>query len=233
MADFQIQGDRVSTPVEIRDASAFTAMYPVPSGPARSIIGYTGLDVVEVFPGRTMCALIFVNYVDGDLGKYHEFGVGFLIRPPKMDGRRGKPGVFIHWLPVDQTFTLEAGRTIWGFPKLLADIDFEATGHARRGVVRVDGELVVDLKLRPGFPAPARTAGVSLDAYTHLDGVTRRVPWRMDPSGVRIRPGGATVELGSHPVAGELRRLGLPRSALFTTTMSTVRMNFLDAEKVG
>ena len=28
---------------------------------------------------------------------------------------------YVHHLPVDQAFTLEAGRTIWGYPKGMAD----------------------------------------------------------------------------------------------------------------
>ena len=34
---------------------------------------------------------------------------------------RALQSVFIHHMLVDQAFTMEAGRTIWGFPKVLAD----------------------------------------------------------------------------------------------------------------
>ncbi len=224
MSSHLVQGRCVDMPVRVREASACSVMFAVPARVARSTIEHSGLDVVEPVPGRALCSLAFVRYVDGDLGRYHEFAVAFLVRAPR--GRR--PGAFIHRLPVDQSFTLEAGRTIWGFPKCMADIDLRSDGPVRRCTVRQDGRLVVDLLVRRGLPVPGGIAAV--DAYTHLDGTTRRIPWTVRPSGLRGRPGGARIRLGDHPVADELARLGLPRTALLTSTIDNLAMEFQDAE---
>ncbi len=54
----------------------------------------------------------------------------------------------------------------------------------------------------------------------------------MNPSGVRTRIGGATLQLGTHPIAEELRHLGLPRRALVTSSIPDLRMTFGNAEAV-
>ncbi|MFG1750803.1 acetoacetate decarboxylase family protein [Streptosporangium sandarakinum] len=243
MAHHLIQGREVATPVRIRDAMACTASYLVRADAARAVIAYSGLDVVEVLPSKALCTLAFLDYTEGDLGAYHEFGVTFLVRPPEAGPaprrglRRGLSellrdgaGVFVHWLPVDQGFTLEAGRTIWGFPKELADIDLRLSSPYKRCVVRQDGRLVLDLLLRPGLPVPAPGLTSRTDAYTHLDGVTRRVPWSVAPRGGRVRPAGALIRLGNHPVARELSELGLPGGAFLTATASHVTMRFEEAK---
>jgi hypothetical protein len=228
MADHLVQGQRITMPVEIREAAACSAMFVVPAAAARSVVDYSGLDIVEPVRGRAICSLAFVRYIDGDLGAYHEFAVSFLVRHPG-----GSVGAFIHWLPVDQPFTLEAGRSIWGFPKELADIDLQLAGRSKRCTVRKDGQLVADLLIKPGLPVPSRSAETSVDAYSHLDGVTRRTAWRMRPAGVRSRPGGAVLVLGEHPVAKELKGLGLPKRAIFTSSIRQLRMTFADAERVA
>lgn len=231
MGSFEVQGERVALPVEIREAAAWSAMFRVPAAPARSIVGYSGLDVVEPLPGKTFCALAFIRYLDGDLGPYHEFAVAFLIRPPG-ERRPRRPGAFIHRLPVNQSFTLEAGRTIWGFPKELMDIEIGSAGGRCRCVVRDDTRTIVELRTSPGIPAPAGGAGIAIDAYSHLDATTRRTRWEMRPSGVRARPGGASLVLGDHPIADELRTLGLPKTPLITSSIAHLRMTFEGAEEV-
>ncbi|WP_229680078.1 acetoacetate decarboxylase family protein [Saccharopolyspora thermophila] len=224
-----IQGERVTMPVRIRDASACAAMFTVPARRARSVLSHAGLDPVEPVRGTAVCALAFVHYRDGDLGSYHEFAVAFLVRDPV---RRGS-GAFIHWLPVDQTFTLAAGRTIWGFPKEMADIDLRLGGRTKSCVIRQDGRLVAGLLVKPGIPVPSRSELVSLDAYTHQDGVLRRIPWKLRAQRVRSRPGGALLRLGDHPVARELASLGLPKTALCTSSIGTMAMTVADADVVG
>lgn len=230
MRTHTILGEQVRMPVEIRQAQACSAVFPVPASAARRLIEYSGLEPAQPVPGRALCSLAFVRYVDGDLGPYHEFGVAMLVRAP---GRKRRLGAFIHWLPVNQSFTLAAGREIWGFPKELADIDLRFTGAGRHCVVRQDGELVLALRVRPGIRVPGGAGASSIDAYSWQDGVLRRTPWEMRPSRVRARFGGARVLLGDHPIADELRALGLPRKALSTTEIGSLRMRFQDAEEVG
>lgn len=231
---YTIRGHEVTIPVEVRDASAFTASYLVPAPAAEDLIASSGLDVAEPLPGRAVCSLSFMRYLDGDLGPYHELTVAFLVRHKGMEPSsaltksaevaRGFIGAFIHQLPVNQEFTLEAGRGIWGFPKFLADIDIDQAGPIARCELRHDGEFVLALSIRRGVRMPAR--GSSVDAYSHADGVLRRTAWSMQPGGVRGRPGGAELTLGDHPIAKELRSLGLPRRAAFSSTTDHVRMQF-------
>ncbi|NUP68479.1 MAG: acetoacetate decarboxylase [Nonomuraea sp.] len=235
MASHLIQGRTVGMPVRVGDAEVCSVFYAVRADAARAVIAYSGLDVAEVFPGKAVCVLLFVDYRDGDLDTYHEFGMAFLIRPPGSPGSVGlgdlrEAGVFVHWLPVDQRFTLEAGRTIWGFPKELADIELRLGSPYKRCVLRKDGRLVLDLLIRPGLPAPPAMA--PLDAFTHLEGVTRRIPWSVRAKGTRIRPGGALIRLGNHPIAKELSELGLPKRALFASTVAHASMSFGEAEPI-
>ncbi|MEV4256656.1 acetoacetate decarboxylase family protein [Spirillospora sp. NPDC049652] len=227
-----IQGERVAIPVEIRDAAVASAMFPVPADAAQAVIAYSGLEVAAPLPGRAICSLAFVRYADGDLGPYHEFAVTFLVKGT-APGERRRIGAFVHWLPVNQAFTLEAGRTIWGFPKEMADIRMDLASRIKRCLVRVDGRTVLEMHVRPGVPVPAGKTAASVDAYTRMDGTTRRTPWSVSPTGVRMRPGGASLELGDHPVAHELRALGLDRArALSAATVDHVRMIFQDAVEV-
>lgn len=226
--DYAVQGERVAMPVRIRDAAVASAMFAVRAPAARALIAYSGLDVFEPVRGRAICSLAFVRYVDGDLGPYHEFAVAFLARPPG-----GEVGAFIHWLPVNQEFTLEAGRSIWGFPKELADIPMHLASRVKRCAVRFGGRTAIELAVRPGAPVPSGSRTPRVTAYSHLDGVTRRVPWEVAPARVRMRPGGATLRLGDHPVADELRGLGLDGArALSTSTVGHLRMTFEAAEEV-
>jgi acetoacetate decarboxylase len=231
---YTIQGQEITIPVEVRDASAHMASFLVPAPAAQDLIGYSGLEVAEPLPGRAVCTLAFMRYLDSDLGPYHELAVAFLVRHKGMEPAsaftksaevvRGFLGAFIHQLPVNQEFTLEAGRGIWGFPKFLADIDLDLAGRIARCTLHHDGDLVLSLSIRPGVTMPAR--GSSVDAYSHADGVLRRTAWSMEPRGARGRPGGAVLWLGDHPLAKELRSLGLPRRAAFSSTIDHVSMRF-------
>jgi len=135
---YTIQGQQVTIPVEVRDASAHMASFFVPAAAAQDLIAYSDLEVAEPLPGRAVCTIAFMRYVDSDLGPYHEVAVAFLVRHKGMEPAstftksaevaRGFLGAFIHQLPVNQEFTLEAGRDIWGFPKFLADIDLDLAG---------------------------------------------------------------------------------------------------------
>ena len=227
---YTIQGRTVSIPVEVRDAQSWFATFAVPLDAAEALIGYSGLVPASPIPGRALCSLAFVDYTDGDLDPYHEVAVAVLVREPGSTSRK-PAGAFIHQLPVDQSFTCEAGRSMWGFPKFVADIDIESdAGGAARATLSDDGQWVLTLRIGAGVRMPSR--GTALDAFSHRDGVTRRTRWSLHGDATRMRPGGARVELGDHPIARELRGLGFPRRALMSGSMRHVRMEFDAAELV-
>ncbi|QRY61565.1 acetoacetate decarboxylase family protein [Gordonia sp. PDNC005] len=238
-----VLGTSVSMPVEIRSARCFMAGFSASATAVDRAIAERGdsdLKPLQVRPGRTMCMLVFVDYIDGDLGPYNEFGVCFLVedpgstRPSKLGALRslvkGDAHALIHELPVDGDFTLAAGRGIWGFPKVLADFDVDHTSPIKTGRVLQDGKLIAELDVRRGISVPDNSSEAVLQSYAQLDGVTRRTPWRLtSTTGTRTRIGGATLRLGDHPMADELRRLKLSRHALMSSSVSDLSMRFEDA----
>ena len=229
-----IAGTVLTMPVRIRTANLHSAMFSVPAAPTQRLIDYSGLRVCEYVPGRAIVMQMLVRYVDGDLGKYHEYGTAVMVSPPGSPTRGPRAladaAAFIHHLPVDQAFTLEAGRTIWGFPKIMADFRVKE-GKKFDFDVSADGQLIAGIEFSPGLPVPSRGSQV-LKTYSWQDGVTREIPWEMEVTGMRARLGGARLRLGDHPYAKELASLGLPKRALVSQSAANVEMTFGDARAV-
>jgi hypothetical protein len=233
-----IAGTVLTMPVRVRKADVHTAMFSVDAEAAQRLIDYSGLRVCQHRPGRAVVNLMLARYIDGDLGQYHEFGTAVMVNPPgsQASGWRAfqDAAAFIHHLPVDQSFTLEAGRTIWGFPKIVAD--FTVRDGRKFGFdVSAEGAHIAGIDFSRGLPVPSvfTSRGQVLKTYTHADGTTREVPWEMKVSGLRGRIGGATLRLGDHPYAKELASLGLPKRAMVSGSVANVEMSFGDAHPLA
>ncbi len=228
-----IAGTVLTMPVRIRKADVHTAMFAVPARAAQQLIDYSGLRVCEFRPGRAVVTLMLARYLDGDLGSYHEFGTCVMVNPPESDAHGlkalGDAAAFIHHLPVDQSFTLEAGRTIWGFPKIMAEFKVrDATTFFFK--VSEGGSMIASMEFRRGLPIPSlRPRTQLLRTYSCADGITREIPWEMKNSFVRFRPFGARLRLGEHPYAKELASLGLPKRPMVSGSVGNVEMTFGDA----
>jgi Acetoacetate decarboxylase (ADC) len=112
---WQVQGSTVTLPVAIRDSAVAIAVFSCSAGAARTAVADNRLTPLTI-AGRGFASLVFVKYRDSDLGAYDEVGLSVAVRGPA----HGAIGTYIVELPVTQTFTLEAGRAIWGLPKWLA-----------------------------------------------------------------------------------------------------------------
>jgi hypothetical protein len=234
---FTIQGRTVRLPVEVRDASSAFATFVVPAARVRSLIGDDRVRPVEPFPGRALCSIAAIEYRDNDLGRYNEIAVAFLVRKagcagrPLLDLLRGRVGAYIHRLPVTTALSCEAGRKIWGFPKVVADIQMSEHGGRQIGILNVDGEHVLTLSVvRRGR---LRFQNAPLDSYAVRDRVLLRTPFVASAERVGLRLGGATITLGRHPVALELRSLGLPKRPLLSGWIGSMRARFGAAETLG
>ncbi|MGI9124515.1 MAG: acetoacetate decarboxylase family protein [Mycobacterium sp.] len=232
MVQHTIAGTVLTMPVHVRKADVHTAMFAVPAKAAQSLIDYSGLRVCEFRPGRAVVTLMLARYLDGDLGSYHEFGTCVMVNPPESNAKGlkalGDAAAFIHHLPVDQSFTLEAGRTIWGFPKIMAEFKVR-DANTFFFKVSEGGQKIASMEFRRGLPIPSlRPRTQLLRTYSCADGVTREIPWEMTNTDVRFRPGGATLRLGAHPYAKELAGLGLPKRPMVSGSVGNVDMTFGD-----
>lgn len=212
---YVITEQTVTMPVEVRDASAGTAMFEVDAAAAQALVPGAAFRVVESAPGRAQLNLATIDYRDNDLGDYHEVGITLFVTP--VDGE-GEAGTFITRLPVDQAFTCEAGRTIWGFPKSVESITVDYADSSVTTTLAMDGSLVLRLTLPRG--GADDMPQMPMTTYTLIDGRPHATAFSQGGAGSQVLVGGdgVSLELGDHPVARELAALGLPEAPVLLST---------------
>jgi hypothetical protein len=196
---------------------------------------------LEYLPGRALLSLAAIDYKDNDLGDYNEVSIAFAVRERGaarglpylgnwLDLLRGRLRTFIHWLPVDQGFTREAGETLWGFPKTIEKIDFDYAADRATCRLASGGKNVLTFSMPRGGTRTMPDA--EMVTFTYIHGVPHRTRFTSGATGFGIRLGGATLALGDHPYAEQLRALGLPRRPLLCTWMEHMHGRFEAAEKL-
>jgi acetoacetate decarboxylase len=231
---FSIAGRTITMPVEVRAAKNWIAAYSVDADRVRTLVEPTGLEVAEARPGKSLVTIGFVEYSDTDLGAYHEFMVGIAVRrhdaapatarERAREVRQNRAGVYIHHLPVDDGFSMDAGRGIWGYPKTMMAFERLEGGVTTGWRLRDGGTPVVTMRWSPRwFPMPRSAVPPT---YTLLDGVLRMTPWESHPRRTWARPGGVSLELGEGPIADDLRSIGLPKRALLAISVGEMRARF-------
>lgn len=240
---YEIQGRAVTLPCHVAHARAALGLFTADADEVAADLP-TGLSPVLTRPGRTLVALMAVRYVDNPLGDYDEGVVASIVRPSTdpspaaslRDVLAGRYGIFVHHMPVSQAFTREAGERIWGFPKTLDHLDLRLSD--RRVGLRWsvdqpaqqdlapdhDEDAVLELVMPRGgrLPVPPQSSV----AHTLPDGVVWRTPLTMHGSGLAVRPGGARVRLGTHPIADDLRRWGVGPRGVASAWVEHATMDF-------
>ena len=220
---WEIQGRRVEFPVRIASASMACATYLVRTARASELVAGTGLELVSV-AGRTPLFLLFVDYRVNDLGDYDEVGVALLAR------HRGRIGPYVHQLPVTQAFTMEAGRALWGLPKWLAQAELDISGSRATCHLAEEDRHVLTATVGTLPLALPVTVPVRLTALAPRGATVLASEMRVRAGGIRLGVGAATVVLGTeHPMAAELRSLGLPRRPVVTTIFDHVSFDMYAA----
>jgi len=220
-----VQGQPLSLPAVVRDATSVSAMFVVSAPAVRRLIRNPQLHVPELFPGRTLCMVTGIEYRDFDLGPCNEVAITFFVkcggaRPTPLFGllsgfRNGAIGTYVHRLPVTTSFSRDAGRDIWGFPKTVDDVEFREEEDRRICRLVANGAHVLTFSVVRG--GRRRLTDMAVDAYAQHDGMVWKTPFRLSGEDVGTRLGGASITLGAHSMADELRTLGLPKPPLMST----------------
>lgn len=210
-------------PQRYYDWSFMMAHFPAPLGGLRALLPTAKLQPVRALPGLGLLSLAAFEYRQAaDLAPYNEFAV---MVPVLLEPRVNAPalpllvrswfptlGFYIHRLPVTTQQACDVGIGVWGFRKSVATIAFDETDDVRRCRWQEGTAQVATLEVRK---AHAPDCFQDFVAYPVKEGTLR--PTRVQTRGAhaeRRRPGGASVTFGDHPIAAELRQLGVWRFAL-------------------
>jgi hypothetical protein len=239
---YVFQGRPVTMPVVVRDASSAAATYLVSTAAARRLLPGPELEPVELLPGRALFSIAAIDYRDNDLGDYNEVSLAFFVRErgaPRgipyvgtlVDFFRNQVATYIWKLPVNQSFTRDAGYGIWGFPKTVDVIDFRDAGGRRECRLVMDGRHVLT------FTANATGSRALPDApmitYSYVHGKLHRTTFVAGSAEVGFSLGGASLVLGAHPIADDLRSLGLPKAPLMSVWMGRQHGRFEAPVTIG
>jgi len=103
-------------------------------------------------------------------------------------------------------------------------IDFSPSADRATCALHMNGSHVLTLAVPRGGK---RTLPDSLmTTYSFINGVPHKTAFSSGGAGVGFHLGGAELTLGAHPIADELRSLGLPKRALMTMWMERMHGSF-------
>jgi hypothetical protein len=216
-------GVRIGLPVRYYDWSAISAHFPVPVAAVRKLLPTNKLKPVQLVPGTAILSLMAMEYRQiADAAPYNEFAIMVPVLYEPTVNIPGLPlffprwfkrfGLYVHHLPVTTQAAYEAGVEIWGYPKIVAQISFEETNQVRRCRLRAEGKDIVALEVEK---LATKARAMNYYSYTVKDGqLLRTLIQTQGQYGIARFRGGASYVLGDHPIAEELRALGMGETAV-------------------
>jgi hypothetical protein len=239
---FEIEGTTLGFPTLFQDGSSAVGIFTVPSSVARELIADSGFEVAELWPGRAGFSLACCHYRESDCGIYNEIAMSFFVKPKHgrpsripylgtwIDIVRNRSATHIWKLPVTTRLSNDAGVLMWGFPKTIEEIDFEVSGGRATFTLRMGGRKVLSYSVAASGTREQPSSAAAV--YTNYEGAPHVTYLGNRYSDVGMSFGGGQLSLGNHPLADDLRRLGLPRKSLMATWMGRLSFTVGPPEKL-
>lgn len=202
----ELMGVSIDFPMTVESMRSATLTYTVPLEAAERLLPGDAFRVAETGPGTATLVMALVDYRENPWGDYDEVNLGLLAHPV---GDPGRVGAFVYRMPVDQEFTKEAGNRVLGLPKTVEDLDFDYVDDRVTVRLSMAGEPVMVVRFPRAAPEGEPQA-TEATTWSYLDGRPTALPLAIEIGTGVIDPDDVVVELGTSPVADELRSLGLP-----------------------
>lgn len=205
-------------PVFYYDNTSMTAVFTASTRKVRELLPDPQMHPVEFLPGRCVVTFSAFEYRDTDIDPYNEFSIAFLM----SYGRRTLPTAgllrgmvnrcfeaYVWKLPVTTEIARWGGVELYGYPKFLADIDFERTPDLLACTLAEGGQRVLTLTGQALKTAPAKR--LRYRAFSLKDGLPLCANVYTNPLeyAQSMSSGAARLELGDHAIAEQLRVLDL------------------------
>jgi Acetoacetate decarboxylase (ADC) len=226
-------------PLHYWRADCFGGVFSADPDSVRELLPTDRLHPVRVGRGRAAVVVVAFNDHECSLGRYGEIAIAPCVteRPappllPLLVARPFPGGTFVTQLPVTTVRACEDGRSIWGHPKFVADMDFDQFADLQAVRLEEGGRQILSLTVaKGGIAIPDRAPFVTYSSH-HGQLIRTRIEAR-GAAQWSLGPRSATLELGDHPVAVELRSLGLSRRAIVARNALDLRTMLPAGEAIG
>jgi hypothetical protein len=215
---------RVDLPVMYYRDDSFLGIFGAALEPVRALLPCDDLYPVTLPDGRATVAILAFNYFETSIGPYGEIGIAVPctygraappLVPLGLEARYPGWGGFVAHLPVTSLVARDGGRVIFGYTKFVADMEFEKRPAYQQVRMFEAGAHILTLTVKQqGLPIKDNRP---LITYSVRDGqlLKTTIPTRAVYQ-LGLTPGSGTLELGDHPVAGQLRDLDISTTAAMT-----------------
>ncbi len=208
-------------PCHFYDTEEVEAGFLVPLAGLQSLLppGIRALEAnAEVSPWKYLgpsvsgLGVLFVTFAENKSNQYvGSFNQVFTT--VMVDGPSWSTGVSA-WCPVTWVTTSEASRwvgsAIWGFAEIVGDTHFQSVKpKGTKAFSSADGELIMKMEVDTSDMVPAPFPPIV--TVSSKDGYLVRAPMYAT-AGTRVESGtigASTLKLGEHPIAQQLRAIGL------------------------
>jgi hypothetical protein len=219
----------IYVPVFYFDTMRLDALFMAPAEKLKALLPSPRLHPLRITPWSSAIAISAMEFRDSDIGPYNEVSISIPItldKPsPLFTGilRKGSPEpyVYIHHLPVTTEIARDAGVEFAGYPKFLAQIEFEKQDDWVTCHLAEEGRHILTLGVRQ--------LGLNKTHRSRIHYITTRGGRILRSCGVsneRLQSSSRDashmrLELGDHSIAQELKELGLGRMLACTYVPSS------------
>ncbi len=235
-----ITGGSCAVPVIYREVFAVAGIFLAPTLKLRDLLPTSKLVPAEVMPGKGLLAVVAFDYRDTSIGPYREVGIAVPARyrprfnpmlvPPLRMAASLSYEAFVWQLPVTTETALHAGIDIWGYPKFLAEIEFEEGEEEVTCTLKEKGSLILTLEVKKSLPRMKTYFDLNTYSVKDRELLFTSIRGISSSLGRSFLPGTARITLGEHEISRRIREIA-PGKSIHSLYIPRARMLLPEAEK--
>lgn len=167
--EYTCESGRFQIPIVYKGVRTWIGAFPAALDRVQALLP-RGVAAQKFEGDRGLFVVQFVDMPNTTIGSYREVGMGIPVRkmsgapPTPSDAIWSPPPVYIVWLPVTSRLARDSGQAIWGYPKTVAEVEFETQQDRFCGRLLLDGKLLLEVD--------ASIAGTPESGVIHMRSVT-------------------------------------------------------------
>lgn len=221
---FECREQKVRVPVFYYDNTSLAAAFTASTDRVRKFLPHREMKPVELYPGRCLVVFMAFEYRKSDLGPYNEFSIAVGVTFGKApipaatfaaQFFRRSLSAYIWQLPVTTELARAGGVDFYGYPKFIADIDFQREPGRVRCTLAEKGRDI--LALGGDVLPTGEGKRIEYTTFSIKDGMPLRTRILVNPVefAQTMNREAARLEIASdHPVCRDLKSMDLGEKPL-------------------